>query len=62
MVQVRLLTPLTVGELVDMDEARAWAAHARGQVSFKEEEDGVMAAILAGTPYHAPDPPPAPQP
>jgi len=59
MVQVRLLVPINVGELIDMDEAKAWAAHARGEVSFKDEEDGLNAAILAGTPYQAPAPPAA---
>jgi len=60
MVQVRVLSgSVMAGELVDMDEAKAWAAHARGLVSFKDEEDGLMAAILAGTPYQAPPPPPA---
>ena len=62
MVQVRLLAPATVGELIDMDEAKAWELHNRGLVSFKDEEDGLMAAIQAGTPYQAPAPPPAPQP
>lgn len=59
MVQVRVLAAIDVGELIDMDEAKAWAAHERGKIAFKTEEDGLMAAIAAGEPYHAPEPPPA---
>lgn len=58
MVQVRVLTPLFgVSDVIEMDEAKAWIAHAQGLVAFKAHEDAFNTAIQAGQPYREPDPP-----